>query len=65
MQSLSSTIVLPRIAAQPGVSKKRTSKGQRYLGVGISKPSNLRPHQKRAQRCRDEFSLEELLNDMF
>ena len=51
------TIVMPRIIQHPGVSKKRTSKGFRYWGVGVNMPESLRilktRAQNRAQRCRD------------
>ena len=33
---LPNTLVLPRIAAQPGVIKKRTNQGMRYYGVEIA-----------------------------
>ena len=33
LQPLPQTVVLPRIAEHPGVTKKRTNKGMRYYGV--------------------------------
>lgn len=54
IQALAQTIVLPRIAAHPDVSRKRTRKGMRYDGVGINKPESLVILQGRARSCRVE-----------
>ena len=62
---LSQTIVLPRIAAHPGVTKKRTRKGMLYEGVRVNKPESLRILQKRAQRCRDEDSILNIWDELF
>lgn len=60
INALPQSIVMPRIAEHPGVTKKRSRKGIRYEGVGINKPESLLILQKLAQKRRaDEFSVDE------
>ncbi len=59
------TVVLPRIAEQPGVKKTRTSKATRYLGVGVNKPESLKIFQNNARQCRGLSSIERLCDDIF
>lgn len=56
LQPLPQTVVLPRIAEHPGVTKKRTNKGMRYYGVGINKPARIVYRENRASKCIDEDS---------
>ena len=51
---LPQSVVMPRIAAHPAVTKKRTRKGYQYDGVGINKPESLLILQKLAQKRRDD-----------
>ena len=58
INTLSQSVVLPRIAAHPDVKKKRNNKGMVYHGVGIKKPESLRflqdiHRKKRAEECMD------------
>jgi phage/plasmid-associated DNA primase len=50
---LPQTVVLPRIAQHPGVTKKRTSKGFKYYGVGVYKPAALVYLEERKRKCRE------------
>lgn len=52
--ALPQTVVLPRIAEHPSVTKKRTSKGMRYQGVGINKPESLLMLEKYARKCMED-----------
>lgn len=62
---LAQAVVLPRIEAHPGVTKKRTNRGMQYKGVGINKPESLRVIQTmKVQRCREEKSLLDLFEDI-
>ena len=62
---LAQTVVLPRIEAHPGVTKKRTSKGMQYKGVGVNKPECLRIlHEMKMQRCKETDYLSEFLLDL-
>ena len=53
INTLPQTVVMPRIAAHPDVTKKRTGKGIQYEGVGIKKPEALLLLQKMKQQRRD------------
>ena len=64
LRPLPQTVVLPRIAEHPGVTKKRTNKGMRYYGVGVNKPASLVFLENRARKCRDD-SLDSLWDDLF
>lgn len=64
LQTLPQTVVLPRIAEHPGVTKKRTNRGMRYYGVGINKPASTVYLETRARKCRDE-SLESFWDELF
>ncbi len=68
LQILPMAVVLPQIAAQPCVTKKRSNMGYRYHGVGIKEPEALEEseslkllrelEEKRAAQCMaDELKL--------
>ena len=57
IQPLPSSVVLPRIAQQPGVKKTRTSKGTCYTGVGIDKPEPTLFGGVYARKCRAKESI--------
>ena len=50
---LPSTVVLPRIAQHPGVTKKRTNKGYKYHGVGVCESASPDYLEKREGECRE------------
>lgn len=62
--ALSSNIVLPRIALEPGVKKSRIRKGQCYFGVGVDKYEPPVLARKRKQTFIDKQS-DELWNSLF
>lgn len=59
------TVVLPRIAEQPGVKKTRTSKATRYLGVGVNKPESLKILQNNAMQRRAKNYLDDIWDNIF
>ena len=61
LNALPQTVVLPRIAAHPSVTKRRTNKGFRYDGVGVNKPASVLCLEERARKCRES----ELSEDWF
>lgn len=54
LNALPQSVVMPRIAEHPGVTKKRTNKGFKYYGVGVYKPASLVYLEQRAQKCMEE-----------
>ena len=65
LSALPQTVVLPRIAEHPNVTKKRVNKGYRYYGVGVNKPASLVILEERARRCREDASALDYLDDIF
>lgn len=62
---LPQSVVMPRIADHPDVTKKRTRKGFQYNGVGINKPESLLLLQRFKQKRREEELLESTLDEYF
>ena len=59
------TVVMPRIADHPDMTKKRTNKGIRYEGVGIKQPESLLLLQKIRQTRREDEIPESALDAYF
>lgn len=64
LHPLPQTVVLPRIAEHPGITKKRTNKGMRYYGVGINKPVSIVYLENRAGKCMEK-DLDYSWDDLF
>lgn len=64
MNTLPQTVVMPRIAAHPDVTKKRTRNGFQYEGVGIKKPESLLLLQKIKQKRREAEIFESIADNI-
>ena len=62
---LPQTVVLPRIAQHPDVTKKRTNKGYKYYGVGVYKPASLVYLEQRERKCREVERHRALFDGLF
>lgn len=66
--ALPSNVVLPKIAAHPAVTKKRTSRGTRYCGVKVNIPESLLILQenrvKRREESQEEDEFDSLIDEI-